>query len=351
MIEQVQQSLEELKRQFERELAASATPEALEALRVKFLGRKSELTALMKQLGTCPPEQRGALGKALNTLKVAIEAGLADAAGRAVERPSAPAVDVTLPGVATPPGRLHPIARVMQQLLDCFVPMGFEIIEGPELEYEWFNFDALNIPADHPSRESFDTFFVEGPGLAASPKYGKPLLRSHTSPVQIRVMQGRKPPLRIVVPGRVYRPDPLDASHSFMFHQVEGLMLDDRATFADLKGVLGEAVRQLFGPQTRTRFRPHFFPFTEPSAEVDIACANCRGQGCQTCGRKGWLEILGCGMVHPNVLRAAGHHPGRVQGFAFGMGVERIAMLKYGIPDIRLFFENDLRFLEQFDAR
>jgi len=234
----------------------------------------------------------------------------------------------------------------MHAIVECFVPLGFEVIEGPELEYEFYNFDALNIPPEHPSRETFDTFFVET--SPPEPRRGRLLLRSHTSPVQIRVMQVRKPPLRILVPGRVFRPDPLDASHSFMFHQVEGLMVDERTSFADLKGCLAQFIERLFGPTTRMRFRPHFFPFTEPSAEADIGCVSCQGKGCSTCGHKGWLEILGCGMVHPNVFKAVGYDPKRVQGFAFGLGVERIAMLKHGIADIRLFFENDLRFLEQF---
>jgi phenylalanyl-tRNA synthetase alpha chain len=224
--------------------------------------------------------------------------------------------------------------------------MGFEVVEGPEMEFERYNFDSLNIPRDHPSRDSFDTFFVDAP--SPEPKKGRLLLRSHTSPVQVRVMERRKPPLRIVVPGKVYRPDPLDPSHSFMFHQIEGLMVDDRTSFADLKGVLEQFVKTLFGASTKTRFRPHFFPFTEPSAEVDIACTSCSGKGCSTCGRKGWLEIMGCGMVHPNVFKAVGYDARTVQGFAFGMGIERIAMLRHGIADIRLFFENDLRFLEQF---
>ena len=224
--------------------------------------------------------------------------------------------------------------------------MGFEVAEGPEAEFEYYNFDALNIPRDHPSRESFDTFFLDAP--SPEPSKGRLVLRSHTSPVQVRVMERRRPPLRIVVPGLVYRPDPLDPSHSFMFHQVEGLMVDARTSFADLKGMLEQFLRALFGAETVMRFRPHFFPFTEPSAEVDIACASCRGRGCSTCGRKGWLEIMGCGMVHPRVFKAVGYDPTVVQGFAFGLGVERIAMLKHGINDIRLFFENDLRFLEQF---
>jgi phenylalanyl-tRNA synthetase alpha chain len=317
----------------------------LERLRVAYLGRKSALTQVLRSLGTLAPEQRGPVGTLANRLKVSVEAALAAAAPQLQAR-AAPALDVTLPGRAMPQGRLHPITQTIHAIVDCFVPLGFEIVDGPELEYEFYNFDALNIPHDHPSREAFDTFFVDAP--ASNAKLGRPLLRSHTSPVQVRVMQQRKPPLRIVVPGKVFRPDPLDASHSFMFHQVEGLMVDDHTSFADLKGVLQAFLTRLFGPATKTRFRPHYFPFTEPSAEVDIACSACDGTGCSTCGRKGWLEIMGCGMVHPNVFKAVGYPVGQVQGFAFGMGVERIAMLKHGIRDIRLFFENDVRFLEQF---
>ena len=361
--EQIQQSLDALRGHFARELAEASSVAALEPLRVKYLGRKSELTNRMKQLGTCPADQRGMLGKALNLFKTEIETALREAEPKMSRRPAGDGADVTLPGVPTPLGRLHPITQTMRSVVECFVPLGFEVVQGPELECEWYNFDALNIPAEHPSRESFDTFFVDvPPGAPTASAYagldgsapnsgrqeGKPLLRSHTSPVQVRIMQTRKPPLRIVVPGRVYRPDPLDASHSFMFHQVEGLKVDDHSSFADLKGMLTYSMSRWFGPSTVMRFRPHFFPFTEPSAEADIACSNCQGAGCSTCGRKGWLEILGCGMVHPNVLRAVGYDPNKVQGFAFGMGVERIAMLKHGISDIRLFFENDLRFLEQF---
>ena len=318
----------------------------LEQLRVKFLGRKSRLADIMKALPTLGPDQRAEVGKRANQFKARFEAQLAakrrDLAGGQEQA----ALDVTLPGRAISQGRLHPVTRTMDSILALFIPMGFEVVEGPEMEFEYYNFDALNIPRDHPFRESFDTFFVDLPSPEL--RKGRLLLRSHTSPVQIRVMERRKPPLAIVVPGKVYRPDPLDPSHSFMFHQVEGLMVDDRTSFADLKGVLERFVKALFGEQTKTRFRPHFFPFTEPSAEVDIACASCHGAGCSTCGRKGWLEIMGCGMVHPNVFKAVGYDARRVQGFAFGMGVERIAMLKHGISDIRLFFENDLRFLEQF---
>lgn len=286
------------------------------------------------------------VGKLANDFKKACEAGIAERRGALAQGPAALRLDVTLPGRAAAFGRLHPITQMTETIIAQFVPMGFEVCEGPEMELEYYNFDALNIPKEHPSRESFDTFFVDLP--SPEPKKGGTVLRSHTSPVQVRVMEKRKPPLRIVVPGRVFRPDPLDPSHSFMFHQIEGLMVDAHTSFADLKGVLDCVLKALFGPGTQTRFRPHFFPFTEPSAEVDIACSACAKSGCPTCGRKGWLEIMGCGMVHPNVFKAVGYDARRVQGFAFGMGVERMTMLKYGIKDIRLFFENDLRFLEQF---
>ncbi len=343
---QIQQALNILEEAFGHDLHAMRSPQEMEALRVKYLGRKSTLANYLKQLPEVSPDQRGGVGKALNTLKASFEARLSERQRELQTHHTSETVDVTLPGDVIPHGRLHPVTLTMSAILDLFVPMGFEIVEGPELEYERYNFDALNIPADHPSRESFDTFFVESP--SPHPKKGRLLLRSHTSPVQIRVMEQRRTPLRILVPGAVFRPDPLDASHSFMFHQVEGLMVDDRTSFANLKGVLVTFLEQFFGPSTTVRFRPHFFPFTEPSAEVDIACTACQGRGCSTCGRKGWVEIMGCGMVHPHVFKAVGYDPSRVQGFAFGMGVERIAMLKYGIPDIRLFFENDLRFLEQF---
>ena len=327
-------------------VSAASTPAELEAVRVKYLGRKSAVTEFLKQIGQWPADQRGTVGKLCNVFKAAVEANLAERQQALAAQPKGPAVDVTLPGIAPVLGRLHPITQTLDAIVETFRGLGFEIVEGPELEYEWNNFDALNIPRDHPSRESFDTFFVDVP--SPDPKQGRLLLRSHTSPVQIRVMQTRKPPLQILVPGRVYRPDPLDASHSFMFHQVEGLMVDDHTSFSDLKGLLGSFARQFFGPSTTMRFRPHFFPFTEPSAEVDISCSRCGGKGCSTCGHKGWLEILGCGMVHPNVFKMVGYDSKKVQGFAFGMGVERMTMLRHGITDIRLFFENDLRFLEQF---
>jgi len=341
------QSLERSRAAFPVRVAQAGSPAELEALRIEFLGRKSALTAALRQLGALDATQRAALGKHGNELKAFFESELA-ARQQALGAAPVPghALDATLPGSAVVQGRLHPITRTIDAILACFLPMGFEVIDGPEVELEYYNFDALNIPREHPSRENFDTFFLDLP--SPEPKKGQPLLRSHTSPVQVRVMERRKPPLRIVVPGKVYRPDPLDPSHSFMFHQVEGLMVDDRTSFTDLKGVLDQVLKALFGPKTVTRFRPHFFPFTEPSAEVDIACAACGGKGCSTCRQKGWLEIMGCGMVHPNVFKAVGYDAGKVQGFAFGMGVERIAMLKHGIKDIRVLFENDVRFLEQF---
>ena len=341
--------VEELDRLLEEAVASvqtGLTPTELEQLRVKVLGRKSRLAQIMKSLPQLPADQRAEVGRRANELKASLETQLQARRQALSQGPVREALDVTLPGRAINPGRLHPITQTLQAILERFRPMGFEIVEGPELEFEYYNFDGLNIPPDHPSRESFDTFFIDLP--SPQPKKGRLLLRSHTSPVQVRVMERRKPPLRIIVPGVVYRPDALDPSHSFMFHQVEGLMVDDRTSFADLKGVVEEFLKGLFGPQTKTRFRPHYFPFTEPSAEVDLACSACRGTGCATCGRKGWLEIMGCGMVHPNVFKAVGYDPRTVQGFAFGLGVERIAMLKHGIKDIRLFFENDLRFLGQF---
>jgi phenylalanyl-tRNA synthetase alpha chain len=346
MLDEITRQLEALSKEAAESLGAAGSPDALEQARIKYLGAKSEVTRILKQLPTLPADQRGAVGRLANDFKRRVEEQLSTRRATLGDAPRGAALDLTLPGSAVPQGRLHPITRTTDAIVACFLPMGFEVVDGPEVELEYYNFDALNIPREHPSRENFDTFFLDLP--SPDPKKGQPLLRSHTSPVQIRVMERRKPPLRIVVPGKVYRPDPLDPSHSFMFHQVEGLMVDEKTSFTDLKGVLDQFLKALFGPKTVTRFRPHFFPFTEPSAEVDIACASCGGQGCSTCRGKGWLEIMGCGMVHPNVLKAVNYDPAKVQGFAFGMGVERIAMLKHGIKDIRLLFENDIRFLEQF---
>ena len=339
-------ALRSAEQEFPIQLAQANTAGQVELVRVKYLGRKSVVASAFSNLPKLNPEQRAQVGALANKLQKSLQEEVSHRLKQIESMASVQMLDVTLPGSPVAQGRLHPVTQTLAAIVNVFVPMGFDVVQGPELEYEANNFDALNIPRDHPSRESFDTFFVDAP--SPEPQLGRLLLRSHTSPVQVRVMKARKPPLRVLVPGKVYRPDPLDAGHSFMFHQVEGLLVDEQTTFAHLKGVLEQFLERLFGRGTATRFRPHFFPFTEPSAEVDIRCVGCAGRGCAMCGRKGWIEIMGCGMVHPNVFKAVGYPAGRVQGFAFGMGVERIAMLKYGIHDIRMFFENDLRFLEQF---
>ena len=311
-----------------RELSSIQTSEALEAFRIAYFGKKGILAEWMSKIPSLPPDERREFGAAVNRCKTKLEALLEDHKKNLQAAPAAPThFDETLPCPDLLMGRLHPIRQTIQEITGVFTRLGFSIVEGPEIETEFYNFSALNIPLEHASRDSFDTFYT---------KQGQ-LLRSQTSTVQVRVMQKQKPPLRILAPGRVYRPDTVDASHSFMFHQIEGLMVDDRTTFSDLKGVLHLALRELFGSDIKIRFRPHFFPFTEPSVEVDLRW-----------GSRGWLEILGAGMVNPKVFEAAGYEPSSYQGFAFGMGVERIAMLLHGIQDIRHFYENDLRFLKQF---
>ncbi|MGH7379579.1 MAG: phenylalanine--tRNA ligase subunit alpha [Candidatus Methylomirabilales bacterium] len=316
---------------------------ALEDLRVRYLGRRGSLTAILRGLPDLPPEARPVVGQRANAVKAAIEGALearrlalraAARVGLAADR-----LDSTLPGRPPMLGGLHPLTATLEDILEIFSSLGFAVAEGPEVELDYYNFEALNIPKDHPARDMQDTFYITD----------EVLLRTHTSPVQVRVMEAQPPPVRVVVPGKVYRRD-ADVTHSPMFHQVEGLLVDEGVTFADLKGTLTAFVRLFFGDATRLRFRPSFFPFTEPSAEVDISCVICRGAGCRVCSQGGWLEILGAGMVDPEVFRFVGYDSERFTGFAFGMGVERIAMLRYGIDDIRLFFENDLRFLEQFHA-
>jgi phenylalanyl-tRNA synthetase alpha chain len=319
------------------------SPESLEEFRNKYLGRKGLIAQLTSSIPTLPFEERARFGQEVNALKNKVSALIEEkqrTMGVSSKEKAAVSCDIGMPGIAQELGRLHPITQIIDEICTKFSRMGFSVVEGPEVETEFNNFTGLNIPLDHPSRDAFDTFYLKG--------YNKLLLRSHTSPVQIRAMKSRKPPLAIVVPGRVYRPDAVDASHLFMFHQIEGFMVDENITFADLKGVLEVFAKAVFGQDIKMRFRPHFFPFTEPSAEVDISCIICKGKGCPVCGRKGWLEILGSGMIHPNVFKNVGYDPKKYTGFAFGMGIERIAMLKYGINDIRLFFENDLRFLKQF---
>ena len=324
------------------ELGLAATEEGLQELRVKYLGKKGALTGVMKGLGSLSAEERPLIGQVVNSVKGRLEEAF-DA--RALEireavkaaRLSGERIDVTLPGRRRPVGSKHPITLVTEEICAIFAALGFAVAEGPEVEHDFYNFEALNFPKDHPARDMQDTFFV-GESV---------LLRTHTSPVQIRTMLKQQPPVRIIAPGTVYRCDS-DATHSPMFHQIEGLMVDKGITFGDLKGILTLFISQLFGSDIGVRLRPSFFPFTEPSAEVDIACVICRGKGCRVCKDTGWLEILGAGMVDPEVYRHVGYDSEIYTGFAFGMGIERIAMLKYGIADMRLLFENDLRFLKQF---
>ena len=326
-------------------IGATDTPDAVEAARAKYLGRKGRLKGLMGELPRLPADQKPAAGTLANEVKQALARALAERQKR-LKAPAAgrgePALDVTLPGARRELGARHPITQVNDLLVEVFTRLGFETAYGPEIEDEYHNFDALNIPPDHPSRDGFDTFYIEDGGR------NEHLLRSHTSPVQIRMMESHQPPIRIVVPGKVFRPDTVDAGHFPMFHQLEGLYVDEGVSFADLKAVLSIAMQELFGEQTRTRFRPSFFPFTEPSTEVDVSCPFCSGRGCVVCGQAGWIELLGAGMVDPEVFRHVGYDAEKYTGFAFGMGVDRIAMVKLGINDIRLFYENDARFLKQF---
>jgi phenylalanyl-tRNA synthetase alpha chain len=325
------------------ELERAASRQDLEQVRVKYLGKKGALTQLLRSVPALPPAERPVIGRETNEAKAEIEAALAArlSAVDQIERRArlaADRVDLTLPGRRTIPGSRHPLALVLDEIIDVFVGLGFAVADGPEVESDYYNFEALNIPRDHPARDMQDTFYVSEDVL----------LRTHTSPVQIRTMIMQKPPVRIIVPGRVYRRDALDMTHSPVFHQVEGLAVDRDISMGDLRGTLELFAREMFGPDSRIRFRPSFFPFTEPSAEVDVLCFGCKGAGCRICKGSGWLEILGSGMVHPQVLRTVGYDPEEVTGWAFGMGVERVAMLRYGIDDIRLFYENDLRFLSQF---
>jgi phenylalanyl-tRNA synthetase alpha chain len=334
------EELEELCRQALAEIAAAAQLPALEELRVRHLGRRSRLRQIMGQLGALPPDQRPALGAASGRVQKAIQEALDQRQTALQEAAESDSLDVTLPGHRPRSGRLHPLNSLAEELSSIFQRLGFAVVDGPEVEDEYHNFDALNTPADHPARDLHATFYLEGGGL----------LRTHTSTVQIRVMEATPPPVRVVAPGRCYRRDAVDATHHFVFHQIEGLCVDHRISMADLKGTIEAMGRQLLGPQTRVRFRPHFFPFTEPSVEYDFSCSLCRGQGgsCRVCKGTGWVEISGAGMVDPAVFAAVGYDPERYTGFAFGAGIDRIAMIRYGIDDIRLFLESDLRFTRQF---
>jgi phenylalanyl-tRNA synthetase alpha chain len=323
-------------------LSKAHTEKEITEIRVKTLGRKGSLTQLLKQLGTLPETERKEIGRRANEIKEALESQIEEALLQVKEREKREAlegerVDITLPGRRAPMGKRHPITQTLDEIVQIFSHLGFEVVEGPEVELDYYNFEALNIPKGHPAREMQATFFISEDVV----------LRTHTSPVQVRTMERRRPPVRVICPGAVYRCDS-DPTHSPMFHQVEGLLVDKGITFADLKGVLTVFVHEMFGEGTRLRFRPSFFPFTEPSAEVDIECFICGGKGCGVCSNTGWLEILGSGMVDPTVYQFVNYDAEEVTGFAFGMGIERIAMLKFGINDIRLFFNNDLRFLRQF---
>ena len=333
--------LEALESEARREIEAATDAAALESVRVRFLGRKEgRLTAILRRLGELEPEQRPAVGAEANRVKAAVatllEARAAELEG--AQRRAEPGLDLTLPGRRSWRGAFHPITQVIEEVCDVLKGLGFTRVRGPEAETEWHNFTALNTPLDHPAADMQDTFYL-AEGL---------LLRSHTSPVQVRTMLAHRPPIRVVAPGMVYRRDPFDPSHAPAFEQIEGLAVDEGVTFVDLKATLAEFARRMFGARTKVRFRPSFFPFTEPSAEVDVTCMICGGGGCSTCKGTGWIEIMGAGMVDPAVFEAVGYDPERYTGFAFGMGPARIAMNLYGIPDIRLFYEADVRFLEQF---
>ena len=342
-------SINSLRQQFDADLAAAASEAELRVVRDRYIGRKGGLVSgLLKSLGSAAPDDRRRLGQLANALKQDIETRLEERlAVSAASRPPKDAVDITLPGRRPPVGHRHPLAIMRERIESIFARMGFLVIEGPELEDDYHNFEALNMPAEHPARDMQDTLYLSSPVRSSA---GSPatLLRTHTSGMQIRYMEQHQPPVRLIAPGRVYRRDQLDLTHTPMFTQVEGLVVGEDVTLADLKGTLLAALRELFGQDREIRFRPSFFPYTEPSAEVDISCMSCGGKGCPMCKRTGWIEILGSGMVHPAVFEAVGYDPERYTGWAFGMGIERVSMLKWGVEDIRLFYENDLRFLEQF---
>ncbi len=332
-----------------QDLEAATGEPALEAWRVAYLGRNGRLTALLRGLGALPTEERRAAGAAANDAKGRLEEAFAARSQTvqqaALAKLSGAAVDVTLPGRPLALGRYHPTTQIVREICGIFERMGFSVVEGPEVEWDYYNFEALNIPKDHPARDMWDTIWVSPEG----PRAEKPMLmRTHTSPMQVRIMEGTEPPIRVIVPGRCYRYEATDATHESSFYQIEGLAVDEGIGLADLKGTLYEFARQMFGEERKVRFRCDYFPFVEPGVDMSIDCFNCNGKGCRTCKNSGWIEILGAGMVHPDVLRRAGYDPERYTGFAFGMGPERVAMLRYGIDDIRLFYSNDLRFLRQF---
>ena len=340
----MKEQLEAIRQKALNELENAASIQDIEAVRIKFLGKKGELTGILKQMGKLSAEERPVVGQLANVIRSEIEAKIEEdskaiAQKLQAEKLKAEKIDVTLPGKAKVLGSRHPLTVVLDDIKDIFIGMGFDIVDGPEVEKDYYNFEALNIPKDHPARDTQDTFYINE----------NIVLRTQTSPVQVRVMEKQQPPIRIISPGRVFRSDAVDATHSPLFHQIEGLVVDKGVSFADLIGTLEIFIKQLYGEDSVVRFRPHHFPFTEPSAEVDVQCFNCHGAGCPLCKGEGWIEILGCGMVHPKVLETCNIDPEIYSGFAFGLGLERIAMRRYNINDLRLFFENDVRFLKQFD--
>ncbi len=335
--------LEAIKIAATNEIKTIDTPAAMEEFRVKYLGKKGELTAILKMMGSLSPEERPVMGQLANEVRGAIDALITEKAAdiknaEKVKKMKAETLDITLPGVKKEIGKLHPINTVLDDMIDIFQSMGFDIVDGPEVETDRYNFELLNVPADHPARDMQDTFYLAE----------NLLLRTQTSATQIRTMEQRKPPIRMICPGRVFRADEVDATHSPVFHQVEGLVVDEGITMCDLKGVLEQFAHEIYGPDTKVKFRPSFFPFTEPSVEVDVSCSECGGKGCRVCKGSGWIEILGAGMVHPKVLAGCGIDPEKYSGFAFGIGLDRLTTTRYKISDIRLLFENDKRFLKQF---
>ncbi len=339
----MKEQLEAIRKAAEQALLGAESQQKIEELRVRFLGKKGELTAILKQMGGLSAEERPVIGQLANEVRAYIENDIRlrmeQLKKEALEqRLKSETLDVTMPGTHRKLGAKHPISIVLEEIEEIFVGMGFDIVEGPEVEKDYYNFEALNMPKDHPARDTQDSFYVTD----------NIVLRTQTSPVQVRVMEKTKPPIRIISPGRVYRSDELDATHSPLFHQIEGLVVDKGITMADLKGTLEVFVKRLYGEDSVVRFRPHHFPFTEPSAEVDVQCFSCKGKGCRLCKGEGWIEILGCGMVHPKVLQNCGIDPEIYSGFALGMGLERVVMRRYQIDDLRMFYENDTRFLEQF---
>ena len=335
--------LEAIQKEFSERLSTAVSPDKLEELKVAYLGKKGELTSILKGMGQLSPEERPIVGQMVNAVRAEMEKSLSEKAEmlkseEMAKKLEAEKVDVTMPGKTKKAGSLHPINQISDEMKDLFIGMGYEIADGPEIEFDYYNFEALNLPEGHPARDTQDTFYITE----------KMLLRTQTSSVQIHVMDNKKPPIKIICPGKVYRADNVDATHSPIFHQIEGLVVDKGVTMGDLKGTLEVYAKHMFGHETKIRLRPHHFPFTEPSAEVDVSCWTCGGKGCRMCKGEGWIEVLGCGMVHPDVLRRCGIDPEVYSGFAFGIGVERTAMARFGVTDMRQFFEGDTRFLSQF---